>query len=52
MNNMNDNNVNYIYQCSLLHDTLNISNSYYSPTLHVFMNTHKGTIKYKTFEFH
>ena len=57
MNHINDNKVNNISECNLLHDILNpykstkITDSYYLPILHGCMNTHRGGSRYKSFEF-
>ena len=58
MNCIQDNKVNHIYECYLLHDIINPPkrtknlNSHYSPILHVFNNTRKGKLKFKTFEYY
>ena len=52
---INDNKVNNIPECNLLHVIINNSegtkniNSHYSPILHAFMNRHKGKARFKNF---
>ena len=58
MKNINDNEVNNISEFNLLHDILNpykstkITDSYYLPILHGFMNTHRGRSGYTSIEFY
>ena len=55
MTRINDNEVNKIAECNLLHDIINppkptkYLNSHYSPILHGCMNTRKGKAKFKKF---
>ena len=55
MKRINDNEVNKVYKCDLLHNVINppkrIKNIdiHYFPILHGFMNTRKGKVKFNIF---